>query len=175
MGRSKVIDTDHGWKAMLARAKALSGNTAVVVGILGNSSSGGVKAGDGAGLTIQEVAAINEFGTRDGHIPARSFIRSTFDRLRDQLETDIIPKLVVKMLFGDLSPDKAFNLLGLKVASEMKKTITVGAGVPPPNAPSTIAAKGSSRPLVDTGRLVGSISYAIQRGDVQGEPQKPKG
>jgi hypothetical protein len=34
-----------------------------------------------------------------------------------------------------------------------------------PNAPSTIKAKGSSRPLVDTSQLVKSITWVVRQGE----------
>jgi len=37
----------------------------------------------------------------------------------------------------------------------------------PPNAPSTIAHKGSDRPLIDTGQLRRAITYAIVQGNVR--------
>jgi hypothetical protein len=51
-------------------------------------------------------------------------------------------------------------VMGSTLANAMKRKIVDGAGVPPPNAPSTVAKKGSSRPLVDTGRLVNAITWA---------------
>jgi len=32
-----------------------------------------------------------------------------------------------------------------------------------PNAPSTIAQKGSSKPLIDTGSMLNSITYAVRK------------
>lgn len=40
---------------------------------------------------------------------------------------------------------------------------TFGSGSLAPNAPSTIARKGSSAPLIDTGALQGSITYAVRK------------
>jgi len=48
--------------------------------------------------------------------------------------------------------------------AEIQITATIDRGVPPPNAPSTIAAKGSSQPLFDTGQLYGQISHEVRDG-----------
>jgi hypothetical protein len=40
----------------------------------------------------------------------------------------------------------------------------IASNMPPPNAPSTIAQKGSSGTLIDTGRLRQSITWALDDG-----------
>jgi hypothetical protein len=37
-------------------------------------------------------------------------------------------------------------------------------GIAPPNSPYTIARKGSSKPLIDTGQLRNSITYQVEIG-----------
>ena len=71
-------------------------------------------------------------------------------------------KIGAAIFAGRMDPRRGLELLGAFAAAEVKKTITAGAGVPPPNAPSTIAKKGSDRPLVDTGRLLGAIQWEIE-------------
>lgn len=177
MGRTTIIDKDSGWKALYNRVKSLNGSVEVTVGVLGNTETGGLHQKDAAGksqpLTVVEIAAVQEFGTRDGRIPSRPVIRGTFDRLREELQQDI-NKLVLKVLFEGLNPVKAMSMIGLKLSSEMKKTITQGAGIPPPNAQSTIDAKGSARPLVDTGRLLNSYSYVVTVDGQEQQIQKPR-
>lgn len=182
----KVFDNDKGWKRIVAAANAAAGRRYVKVGVLGTKAD--EKEGDEGGpLTVAEIAAVHEFGTEDGRIPERSFLRSTFDEHKDELErmaVDLLPQVV---LFG-LHPDKALGILGLKLSSEVKKKITSGAGIPPPNAPATLMAKAGTgktgrffkgqatslgqafaqvgalaavRTLVDTGRMLGAITWAI--------------
>ena len=50
--------------------------------------------------------------------------------------------------------------LGEKVVADVQRKIV--ALKDPPNAPSTIAKKGSANPLIDTGRLRQSIDFEVR-------------
>ncbi|MDF7681191.1 hypothetical protein PT300_11600 [Enterobacteriaceae bacterium ESL0689] len=50
--------------------------------------------------------------------------------------------------------------MGEKLAGEVKRKIQ--SGIAPPLDPKTIARKGSSRPLIDTGNLLQSITYEVR-------------
>ncbi len=155
MAKNVVREKDLGWNELKKHLKALEqGDSYVKAGVLGDSGS------HEGGLTNVELALIHELGTRNGHIPERSFIRSSFDKNKaEYLET--LKKLFKGVYENKMDVPRALGLMGVKMAADIKKGITKGAGIPPPNAPSTIAAKGSSRPLDDTGRLVNSISHAV--------------
>lgn len=113
-----------------------------------------------AGPTNVEIGTINEFG--GGGTPERSFLRRTADaKKRDW--TVLMEKGIQKVLDGKLSVTELLELLGMRAAADVRNTITRGAGVPPPNAPSTIKAKGSSRPLVATSQLLNSITHVVGR------------
>lgn len=158
--RVEVKKKDTGWKEFFRRASEIK-NGRVRVGILSDSEKGGMHV-EGSDLTVAEIAAVNEFGTEDGHIPERSFLRSTFDEQREQMVEDG-KKLMGQVLDGKMPVARALGLLGLKLATAVKKKI---AGVvPPPNAASTIAHKGSDHPLIDTGRMLNAITWAIDSGD----------
>lgn len=176
MSKSDVIDRDLGWRELVNRAKALSGKASVKVGVLADSAQGGLHEtlpnGKASPLTVAEIAAVNEFGTKDGHVPSRPFLRTTFDRMREELANDAAQLLVRVVVDGSPTVAQALSLLGAKLSAAAKRTITDGAGVPPPNAPSTIAAKGSERPLVNRGRLVGAITWALE-GLVVGQKEHP--
>lgn len=188
-GKNQVVDRDRGWRDLLGRVQALTGGAYAKVGILADSERGGLHQqgpdGKAAPLTVAEIAAVHEFGTVDGRIPSRSFVRSTFDEQREALAADARKLVIAVVLDGRMTADRALNILGLKLASMIRAKITMGAGVPPPNAPSTRRrklAKGGwnrkgkaqtrgqgPRPLVDTGRMLGAIAWAVVKGDSQGE------
>lgn len=158
--RVKVVDKDRGWAQFWKAIDSMKGKGAYAkVGVLADAEEGGLHV-PGATLTVAEIAAVQEFGTEDGSIPSRSFVRSTFDEQKEEL-AEMARRLFFLILQGKQTTGNALNVLGAKLAAEIKKKITTGAGVPPPNAPSTIAAKGSDRPLVDTGRLVNAIAWAV--------------
>lgn len=164
----KVIDKDLGWAAVFKRVYESRRNVYAKVGVLADSEKGGMRL-PGAALTVAEIAAIHEFGTENQDpaaglvIPPRSFVRSTFDEQRPALIEES-KKLMAQILAGTMNAHQANNILGAKLAAEIKKKVTTGAGVPPPLKPGTIAAKGSERPLVDTGRMINAVTWAVVEG-----------
>lgn len=114
-------------------------------------------AGENEGVSIAEYAAFNEFGTRI--IPERPFMRKTFD---DNLANynKLIERLFKGMLGGKLDAKMAFKILGQQTEDDMKNTILTGNFTP--NSAYTIAKKGSSRPLIDTGTMRNSIRYEVE-------------
>lgn len=194
---SKVIDRDLGWRAILETVKAAKGDAYAKVGVLADTEKGGMHEvgpdGKPSPLTVAEVAAVLEFGTEDGHIPERSAVRSTFDEEKEELQKRSY-ELMADILFGKITRDDALNILGAQLVAAIKKKITTGAGVPPPNAPSTVMQKASIgrtakyfagaggrarnlgeafaqigaaaavRTWIDTGRLLAAFTWAIVRG-----------
>lgn len=134
------------------------GKSYVKVGVVGGSAD--TARADADGLTNAQLAAVHEYGAPERGIPERSFIRAPFAANRQQYIQQL-RGLVAKVYRRQLSISRALGLMGAKISADLKNNITAGEGVPPPNAPATVKAKGSSRPLVDTGRLLGSISWDV--------------
>jgi len=60
----------------------------------------------------------------------------------------------------EIKPSTAANLLGDATKGRIQEfAIDLR---DPPNAQSTVDAKGSSNPLVDTGQMIGSIDYKVK-------------
>lgn len=161
---AKVTDIDRGWKRLQALSKQLASNDVHVrVGVLDDGKEGSA---DRDGLTNGMLAVAMEFGT--SRIPARSWIGRTFDQKRNEVQADM-QRLLGHIVDGKISVDKALNVLGAKYSAEVKNTVTQGEQIPPPNAPSTLARKlaktregaaNGVRTLIDTGRLIGSVTWA---------------
>lgn len=115
-------------------------------------------AGDnGAPLTVLEVARIHAFGTKD--IPQRDFINETLRVKRSQIfETQ--RKAMKGVIMRRFRAETGLEIIGQKVQAEMKNLISEDTHLPALSA-ATIAAKGSSVPLVDTGQLINSITYEV--------------
>jgi len=145
----KVEDTDLGMDQLLRDLQTL-GVPTVAVGVRGGQTTP-----DGTDLVT--IAAANEFGTADGHVPERSFLRSTADEQRPKYAT-MLGKAIDAVLDGD-SPDPALHRLGAVAVGDVQRKMR--AIKQPPNAPSTVAQKGADNPLIDTGRLRQSIEYEI--------------
>lgn len=156
----------------LLRVMAELENTTVEVGVLGK-----------AGSELLMIAGVHEFGcditvtsrmrgylgavkgihlkksTKQIRIPERSFIRAGYDANKGAIgkQGDLLIKKVVDF---SITPKQAANTLG-EVAKGMIQEFAVDLS-DPPNADVTIENKGSSNPLVDTGRMIGAIDYEVK-------------
>jgi hypothetical protein len=108
---------------------------------------------------LAEIAAIQEYGAPRANIPARPFIRQTFERRRGELVA-LQAKIATLLMAGKIDERKAMGLLGAWCAGAIKATITSN-GSFAPLAAATIAAKKSSKPLIETGQMVGAIRFVV--------------
>ncbi|UYT83923.1 hypothetical protein [Priestia megaterium] len=91
-------------------------------------------------------------------IPERSFVRSTFDEKNDEW-LQFMEKLIDKLLAFEIDAKTLFNRVGAKAAADIQEKITTLRS--PGNSPATIANKGSSNPLVDTGGLRARVTWRV--------------
>jgi hypothetical protein len=117
----------------------------------------------GRGTENITIAIIHEFGAPRAGIPSRSFLRSTASKKREEW-LKMLERVLVLVVKEKLELEDALKLVGERAAADVRRAITSGPGIPPPLKAATIRAKGSSRPLVDTGQLVRSISYEVHTG-----------
>jgi phage gpG-like protein len=110
-------------------------------------------------FSMVDLATVHEYGSRDGRIPQRSFMRSTCDAQQKKHNT-LIQKLQSKVIAGVLSIKQALGQLGEVVAKDMVQTIN--RGITPELKLATVKRKGSSKSLIDTGRLKGSITHEVR-------------
>lgn len=104
------------------------------------------------GTSTAMVAASNHFGT--DKIPARPFLDKGVER-----ERATIAKEVARMLAAGKRPEQAIERAALLAVRGVQKQIDDT--LSPPNSPRTIARKGSSHPLIDTGNMRQSIAYKL--------------
>lgn len=122
----------------------------------------GLPAGTGSyedGAPIAVIAAVQEFGSADGRIPERSFLRVP---LRQNAETfqAIWRAQVPKVVDGDMTMHQVMSQLGARAVAVSQEAISEG--IAPENAESTKKRKGSSKPLIDTGALRQSITFIVE-------------
>jgi len=110
------------------------------------------------GVHTATVAAVQEFGSADGRIPERSFLRAGIEDGRDKI-IKAYEKVLPQVSDGKMDIETAQSLVGEIAVGHIKERISDG--ISPPNAQSTIDAKGSSTPLIDTGHLRQSITYVL--------------
>lgn len=143
-GSSKVVDIDRGYDALM-RDLAFQGMH-VEVGVRD----------DGRQPDLPMLAAVHEFG--NSHVPERSFLRATVDGNRARYGR-LLREAAHKIVHRRAKPVNALSKVGRTVVFDVQRRIS--SRIDPPNAPSTIAAKGSDVPLVDTGRLRASIDFEV--------------
>lgn len=159
MGARVTVSTEAltgGLDALQKRLRLLRARHAYVkAGVLGKAP-----VRTEGGITNAQLASVHEYGT--SKVPARPFIAPPFHANRESYMqilqagyraavTKDDPAVFVKML----------RLLGMKIVADIRKHVTAGPPIPPPLSPKTIARKGSSRPLVDTGQMIRSIDYEV--------------
>lgn len=111
------------------------------------------------GFSMVDLAAVHEYGSKDGRIPPRSFMRSTCDAQRNK-HLKMISSLQGKILDGVLSMKRSLTQLGEVVSKDMVQTIN--RGIAPELMPATVRRKESRKALIDTGRLKGSITHEVR-------------
>lgn len=153
---ARVSVTDRGADGLLSRLRRAAG-ARVRVGVLEEATKA-TREEEGSPLTLLEVAAVHEFGAPAAGIPQRSFIRAGVDAQLPEIQR-VQRALAGQTIRGAITLGVALDRLGAKVAALLQNRIA--AGIDPPNSPATIARKGSSKPLIDTGQLRASITWRV--------------
>lgn len=160
MAASKVTQRGPGAKKLI---QELSHTGEITVGIHEAEGNAAKKSdNDGVGgeaMQLIDVAIVHEFGYEEGGIPRRSFIRDWADENQDK-HAEQVRKLAAAVIAGKLTTEKACKQLGALWQGEVQKRIAEG--IEPPLKPATIARKGSSKPLIDTGQLRSSVTHRVK-------------
>lgn len=115
----------------------------------------------GSGVTNAGLMYIHTHGSQALHIPARPVIEPAIEASDNKAR---ITSELGKAATAELEDRPDETMLHLQRAGTMganaaKRWFRDPRNNWPPNAPSTIAAKGSDRPLIDTGELRRSITH----------------
>lgn len=150
MANARIID--RGWMRIKSDMAALKGQGVKV----------GLRAGGPSqdGVPVVQYATFNEFGTAE--IPARPFMRITADNSEKPTKT-FAQQLVKRLIDNQINANGVLNSLGMFYQARIRATIRSSRSWAVPNAPSTVAAKGSSTPLIDNAILIGAIDYEKTR------------
>lgn len=107
------------------------------------------------GTPVALVAAVNEFGRPDQNQPPRPFFRQMIAEKQGGWAKSL--GTVAKATDYDI--DQALGQMGEGIKGQLQASIQKMDG--PPLAPSTVAAKGFDKPLVDTGHMLNSVDYEV--------------
>jgi hypothetical protein len=159
MGKNRTIvrvrDRDRGWSKLRRQVFGLDKH--VTVGVHGEDDSR-----KGGAIGNVELMTVHEFGSDRAGIPERSVIRYTIDRNVTQYRR-FIKALGQQVYRVRITTKQALEILGLKVASDMRRTIDKTPGAWPALEAATVAAReyGGSKPLVDRKELQKSIKHKV--------------
>ena len=130
------------------------GKLALRVGIVG---AGATTLEEGSSLTLAELGLIHEFGTDE--IPERAWMRGTLAAKRSEIAA-LKAATFKRILTGELAPRAALDLIGMQIVAWLKAGIV--AGLKPDLATETILRKGSTKPLIDDGQFINSITWIVE-------------
>lgn len=105
------------------------------------------------GASVKEVALRHEFGTRT--IPARPFLRPAYNKNIDKWK-----QYIYSGLQSGKSLDTILNAVGSMGVGEIKREIASIVDPPLKKARKD----GGTKPLVDTGLLLSSVTYEVEIG-----------
>ncbi len=146
----KIQDNDDLWNAIEKDLRKLN-KSHVNVGFMG----GDVR--EDSPLTNAEVAVFNEFGTANA--PARPFMRPAIAKNKNSI-MKMQEEGYSDVLKQRSSVGRELKSIGVFVTGEIQREITSVKS--PANAKSTIKAKGSSNPLIDTGAMRQSVTHKVE-------------
>lgn len=112
------------------------------------------------GTSVIMVGLVHEFGSSDGKIPERSFLRAALDENKAELLKFWKDGAAKAVLTLEKNPEKLLAMIGqMMQAAVQQKIVNVKT---PANAISTVVNKKSSNPLIDTGHMRQSIRWEIK-------------
>lgn len=128
---SAVTDRDLGLKAIVAQ---LRDGAYVRVGVQGSDAA---VTPEGSSLNLVQIATVHEFGSSDGRVPQRSFLRSTFDEKKRELEK-LVSQLIGKALKdpGSIGVEQIVGIAGQRYLDLVKAKIR--SKIAPPLSPYTL-------------------------------------
>ncbi|MCK9466090.1 MAG: hypothetical protein M0Q29_09400 [Thiopseudomonas sp.] len=117
------------------------------------------------GTPVAYVAAIQEFGNPAGNNPSRPFFRNAISQ--NDGWKPLATKAMSAVVGGSMELNQALNQMGLKMAADVKDSITDGSYEALKQ--STLDARQSrkrtegvaSKPLIDTAQMLQSVTYAV--------------
>lgn len=112
------------------------------------------------GATNSALAALHNSGSEDGKIPPRPFMDEAFESPvnRSKLKR-LMLGLALRVIKGQTTSEKALGTVGEAGVDMVKDSIRDGNWKE--NKPSTVARKGSSRPLIDTEQMLNSVTHKV--------------
>lgn len=148
----RTKETDYGFKGIIKELRKLEKKPYVKIGYPEKKSSTNADKEGNEFVTVLDVALWHEFGTVN--MPERSFVRASFDQNQKKYE-ELNRKLLIKIYSGNMTVEKALDILGLTIENDIKTFIKSGEVSPE----SFRAINEGGVTLIDTAQLLNSITY----------------
>ena len=111
---------------------------------------------------IAVYAAVHEYGSSDGHTPARRWLMSSIEKNSGAVNS-AIAAATAAVLDGRLKSATAADLAGKDIADIVRAHVN-GGSFPPPLGPATVKRKGFAKQMVDTGVMRDAITSRVNGG-----------
>jgi hypothetical protein len=133
-------------RALLEMARQVSKPATLRLGFLGNATYP-----DGKSVAL--IAALNELGT--SRMPPRPYFRNMIAAKSPGWPAAI----AVNLKANNYDAERSLDDVGQAIAGQLQQSIRDLTS--PPLSPVTIARKGFSKPLIDTGQMLNSVGYEV--------------
>lgn len=110
-------------------------------------------------INVAQVAQWNNEGSITN--PRRPFFTSVINEIQRGVLDDTFAQEAANVSMGKTNVNYALDRIGKIIKDEVVRSIEDT--YDPPNSPTTIAAKGNSHPLIDTGKMISSVNYKVTR------------
>lgn len=169
MVRVTIKDTDN-TKTLLKALKAID-KQQIKVGLFGSDDSELVMIGSvhEYGADIPVTPKMRAWFAYNGYplkastttiaIPERSWLRTGYDENIDNIAKKV-EQMLPSVLENSVDPLAFMDAIGLEFAGMIQKKMRAIRS--PANSSMTVERKGSSNPLIDSGRLVGAIRHELE-------------
>lgn len=107
------------------------------------------------GTSVGLVAFINEFGAPSRGQPPRPAFRNMIAKKQKEWA----PAIAGLLKANDYDAERVLDITGDVIAGQLRESIS--SITTPPLAPATIKRKGSSKPWIESGHLLASVSHEI--------------
>ncbi len=111
------------------------------------------------GVDIVDIAMWNELGASNS--PARPFIRQSTDTNKSNIEK--FCKAQLQKIADGGTAEQVLTSIGVMQKALIQDAITNSKSWATENAESTINAKGSDVPLIDSGRMLQSVNFVVDK------------
>lgn len=109
-------------------------------------------------ITNAQLMFIHSEGSPVNNIPPRPVIDITLKEEKSKINEKF--KKIINNVLNNTNPKQELERLGIYVVNKIKAKF--GSEELEPLKPQTIKAKGSDRPLIDTGQLRNSVTYIVR-------------